>query len=201
MLNFKLRVTNADAAEAIRNVMVQCQIRFDVTLRRYSRNEQAKLVELFGETARWGDTLKGMLWTHTNVVVHPFTGETDFVLPVPCTFDFNIAATKYFYGLEEGEVPLCLLFSGTIFYQDQEGALQISQIPWEREANYGLPVKVWKQMMDIYYPNTAWLNIRRDVFERLREYKAARSITSWEKAFEALLLDTESTESKLTAVI
>lgn len=199
MLNFKLRITNTNAAEAIRNVSLQCQIRLEVMHRRYTPDEQAKLVELFGEPGRWGDTLKGMLWTHTNVFVPSFTDRIDIDLPVPCTFDFNIAATKYFYGLDDGEVPLCLLFSGTVFYADETGALQISQIPWEKEANYRLPVNVWKQMMDIYYPNSAWLNIHRNVFEKLRKFKSQNAFPSWEGMFEMLLSDGEAKKKEKSA--
>jgi hypothetical protein len=56
-----------------------------------------------------------MLWTNTSVLVPAFAGATTIDLPVDCTFDFNVAATKYFAGMEEGEAPLLLLFSGTIF--------------------------------------------------------------------------------------
>ena len=60
------------------------------------------------------------------------------------------------------------------------GALQVSQIPWDKEARYRLPVHVWQQMMDLYYPNTAWLCLRKDVFDRLYHYKVRRGIpTFW----------------------
>ncbi len=98
-------------------------------------------------------------------MVPPFKGSTVVDLPVPCTFDFNVAATKYFAALEEGDVPLNLMFSGTIFYEPAGAGLQVEQIPWDRETKYRLPVRVWKEMMDIYYPNSAWLCLRRDVFE------------------------------------
>jgi hypothetical protein len=110
---------------------------------------------------------------------------------VPCTFDFNVAATKYFAGLTDGEVPLNLLFSGTVFYAGGEGALQVAQISWDKEARYRLPVQVWKEMMDIYYPNSAWLSLRKDVFDRLYRYKVRRGIPTWEQALESLLPDEE----------
>ncbi len=128
-----------------------------------------------------------MLWTHTSLVVPQFTGSTVVDLPVPCTFDFNVAATKYFYALEDGEVPLCLLFSGTIFYVNDEGFLQVSQISWEKEANYRLPVQVWKEMMAHYYPNIAWLCLNQDVFDRLYQYKSHRGLPTWEQALTTLL--------------
>ena len=93
-------------------------------------------------------------------------------LPVPCTFDFNVAATKYFHSLDDGEIPLVLQFSGTIFYVAEDGRLQIAQIAWDKEAKYRMPVGVWQEMMRIFYPNGAWLRLRKDVFERLLRYKA-----------------------------
>ena len=110
-------------------------------------------------------------------------------LPVPCTFDFNLAVTKYFHALEPaGEgIPLCLLFSGTIFHEGQDGLLHVAQIPWEKEARYNLPAGVWKEMMDLYYPNSAWLCLRRDVFDRLARYKAGKMLPTWEQALERLL--------------
>ena len=132
-----------------------------------------------------------MLWTHASLVVTAFTGSDVVDLPVPCTFDFNIAATKYFAGLTDGEVPLNLLFSGTVFYTNDEGALQVAQISWDKEARYRLPVGVWNQMIDIYYPNSAWLSLRKDVFDRLYRYKVRRGIPTFEQALESLLPDEE----------
>lgn len=187
MLAFKLRLTNADPGEMIQSVALRCQIQIEATRRKYGPHEQEKLLDLFGEPERWSRTLRAMLWTHASVTVTPFQGSTVADLPVPCSFDFNVAAAKYFAGLEDGEVPLNLMFSGTIFYETAEGGLQVEQIPWDREAKYRLPVQVWKEMMDIYYPNTAWLCLRRDVFDRLSQYKTGRGIPTWEQAVESLL--------------
>jgi hypothetical protein len=187
LVSFKLRITNADAAEPIHSIALRCQIQIETTRRRYNESEQEHLLDLFGEPERWGQTLRTTLWTHTSMVVTPFQGSTLVELPVPCTFDFNVAATKYFAGLEEGEVPLLLLFSGTVFYEGEDGALQVSQISWEKEARYRLPVSVWQGMMNFYYPNSAWLSLRRDVFDRLHQYKMRRGIPTWEQALERLL--------------
>jgi hypothetical protein len=42
-------------------------------------------------------------------------------------------------------------------------------------------------MMDSYYPNTAWLCLRRDIFERVYEYKVRHGIATWEQALENML--------------
>jgi uncharacterized protein DUF6084 len=191
LLAFKLRLGNAVVGEPIHTIALRCQIMIDPARRRYQEDDQERLHDLFGEPERWGQTLRPMLWTHTSVIVPSFTGSSVVDLQVPCTFDFNVAATKYFAGLTDGEVPLNLLFSGTVFYATGEGALQVAQIPWDKEARYRLPVAAWKQMMDIYYPNSAWLALRRDVFNRLYRYKVQRGIPTFEQALESLLPDDE----------
>jgi len=188
-LAFKLRVANKDAAEAIHTVVLRAQIRIEVAKRRYTEEEQAGLRDLFGTPDRWGQTLKPLLWTNASAVVPQFRGETTVDLQVPCTFDFSVATTKYFHGLEDGEIPVLLMFSGTVFYADEEGSLRVAPISWDKEAKFRVPLKVWKDMMDAYYPNIAWLCLRRDVFDALHQYKVANGISSWEEVFERLLAD------------
>jgi hypothetical protein len=188
LLNFKLRVS-ASTGEPVGSVILRCQIMLEVARRRYSQEESDRLLDLFGEPGQWERTLRDMLWTNTSVVVPAFTGHTTFDLPVHCTFDFNVAATKYFAGLDEGEVPVLMLFSGTVFYLSENGALQVTQIPWEKEARYRVPVRAWREMMDMYYPNSAWLCLRRDVFERLYRYKTRRGIPTFDQALERVVPD------------
>jgi len=130
--------------------------------------------------------LHPLVWTNASLAVPSFQGSTLVELPVECTFDFNVAITKYIYGLKDGDLPLSMLFSGTIFYAGPT-SLQVAQIPWDREANYRLPIRIWNDMMDSYYPNSAWICLRRDVFERLYEYKSRHGLTSWEQALERML--------------
>jgi Family of unknown function (DUF6084) len=186
-LLFRLRITNPVPNEIVHSVALRCQIQLEVTRRQYSSGDQESLRDLFGEKERWGQTLKNMLWTHASVLVPAFEESTVVDLPVPCTFDFNVAATKYFHGLSDGDVPLIFLFSGTVFYADGDDALQVTPIPWDKEARFRLPVKAWHDMMEIYYPNSAWLCLRRDVFERLYRYKVEGGIPTWEQALERLL--------------
>ena len=112
--------------ETVHSVALRCQIQLEVTRRQYSAEDQEQLRDLFGEPERWGQTLKTMLWTHASVVAPAFQDSAVVDLPVPCTFDFNVAATKYFHGLADGDVPLSFLFSGTVFYADGDGAVASS---------------------------------------------------------------------------
>jgi len=191
---FKLHVTNA-GPETIHSIALRSQIQIEVTRRRYAAEDQQKLRDLFGEPDRWSQTLRNLLWTHVNVNVPPFQGSTVVDLPVPCTFDFNVGATKYFHGLGDGLVPLCFMFSGTVFYAPNGEHMQVAPISWDKEARFSLSVKVWREMMDTYYPNSAWLCLRRDVFERLQEYKVRHGIPTWEQALESMLQAEEAVRS------
>jgi len=187
LLAFKVRIVNLADEETVHTVAMRAQIQIEVTRRKYDPAEQAPLRDLFGEPDRWGQTLRNMLWTHTSVVVPRFTGSVLAEIPVPCTFDFNIAATKYFHGVSSGDLPLCFQFSGNVFYQGEEETLQVAPISWDKDAKYRLPVKVWKDLMDAYYPNSAWLALQRETFEKLYRYKVREGIPSWEEAIERAL--------------
>ena len=187
MLSLKLRVENRSPEERIHSIALRAQIQIEAARRRYSNSEMGKLVDLFGEPDRWSRTLRSMLWTHASVVIPAFTGAASVDLLVPCTFDFNVAATKYFHGISTGEIPLNLLFSGTVFYAPGDAELFVAPIPWDKEARFLLPVEIWRQMMDHYYPNAAFLELPRESFERLYEYKMRNGIQSWAEAVERLL--------------
>ena len=187
LLHFKLEITNEPAAETIQSVMLQTQIQIQSPQRGYADGEKEKLKELFGTPDQWGQTLRNKLWTHSNTVVPTFTGKTETILPVVCTFDLNIAATKYFYALEDGEVPLLFLFSGTIFYAGADGRLQVQQVSWNKECTYRMPITAWKELMNHHYPESAWLFLGRETFDRLYEFRRSSGATSWEQAIDKLL--------------
>ena len=185
-MTFKLRITD-HTAQPIHTVILRCQLHLDVTRRRYTPEEQRRLADLFGAPGQWPHTLRGMLWTNLSTTVPGFVRETSLDLHAPCTFDFNVSTTKYCAGLEDGELPLTFFFSGTIFYSNGQSELQVAQISWEKEASFRLPVRVWRDMMDLYYPNTAWVCLHRDTFARLNAFKVRRGLTTFEEALEAIL--------------
>ena len=135
--------------------------------------------------------MRSLLWIHTTLQVPPFSGSTVVDMPVPCTYDLEVVAAKYFYALKDGEVPLELLFSGTVFYAGEGGRLQVERISWEKEAEFRLPVRLWKEMMEHYFPNSAWIRLRRDAFDQLYDYKIRKGLLTWEAAVEALLRASE----------
>jgi hypothetical protein len=185
LLLFKLRITESDG-EPVHAVALRCQIRVEPRRRRYSPTEEDRLLDLFGEPSRWSETLNPFQFANVSHIVPAFTGSVDVDLPVPCTYDFEVAAAKYFHGLESGEIPLLLLFSGTVFSHTASG-FTVQQIPWRHESAYRLPVAVWRAMMDLHFPNSAWIRVRRETLDALQRFKAERALTSWDQALEELL--------------
>jgi hypothetical protein len=194
LLSFEVAVTNTPAEEPIHSVLLQAQIQLQVAQRSYSAEQKEKLRELFGTPDRWRDTLRTRLWTIAQTNVPAFTGATTATLSVPCSFDLNIAATKYFYALESGDVPLLFLFSGTVFYENDEGLLQVRQISWKSECSWKMPVRAWHDAMEYHYPGIAWLTLSRENFERLYAYRRAHGLATWDRTLEQLLPELETSE-------
>lgn len=172
--------------QTVHALALRCQIRIEPQRRRYTSGEEERLLELFGETPRWGDTLKPFLWTQVSSLLPGFDGATKTDLAVPCSYDFEVAAAKYFHSLESGEVPLILLFSGTVFSKRPEG-LSVTQVPWSKEASFKLPVETWRRMMDLYFPDGGWMRLRRDTLSALMEVKARRAFATFDEVIEHLI--------------
>jgi hypothetical protein len=190
----RLHIVNVPKDEKIQSVLLNCQMQVRPLGRAYSPMEEARLLDLFGERELWGRTMKPLHWTNLVLKVPPFTGETAIDLPLLCSLDFDVAANKYFYGLEAGSIALAAMFSGTVFYSGEHSSMQIAQIPWDREARFQLPVDVWKQAIDAHYPGSAWLRLPRETFDRLYRYKVGRGIPMWEGVMNRLLDQAEQAE-------
>jgi len=184
-LNLRLRLEDPDQTP-VESIALRCQIRIEPQRRRYGGGEEERLADLFGETPRWGDTVKPFLWTHVHTLVPGFTGATQLDLPVPCTYDMDVAAAKYFHALESGEIPLLLLFSGTVFSRGPAG-LTAKPISWSRESSYRLPLTMWREVMDTHFPGGGWMRLRRETLDALLAFKARRALATWDEVIEALL--------------
>jgi hypothetical protein len=184
-LLFRLRIEEA-SGQRMRAIALRCQIRIEPARRGYGEQEAERLLELFGESGRWGDTLKPFQFAHASTVVPSFTDSIEVDIAVPCSYDMEVAAGRYFHALPDGEIPFILLFSGTIF-NDGEQSLWIEQVPWHAETRYRMPVAVWREMMDMHFPASGWLRLRRDTIDALAEFRAARALPTWDDAIVAVL--------------
>ncbi|HWX87064.1 MAG TPA: DUF6084 family protein [Solirubrobacteraceae bacterium] len=189
VLNFGVSIERFGGG-SVRSIMLDTQIQIATRRRPYGEGEQASLVELFGTPERWGTTLRTLMWARTTLVVPPFESSAEVTLPVACSYDLEANAANYLSGLQDGEVPLEFLFSGSVFYAGPGGMLQTARISWEQDAEYRLPVSVWREAMDRHFPGAAWMRLGRPSFDRLRAYKAEHGLRTLEDAVERLLGET-----------
>ena len=172
--------------EVIHSIMLRCQIRIEPQRRRYTTKESKALRDLFGETKRWGETLKPMQWTTEALTVPGFRGSTMIEVPIRCTYDLEVAWASYLSSLEQGEIPLLTLYSGTVFSKGQTG-FSVEQVPWDKEAQYGLPVQTVREAMDRHFPNSGWLRLPRETMHELQIFKGRRGLATWESVMQTLL--------------
>jgi Family of unknown function (DUF6084) len=184
-LVFSLRIAET-TGQTVNAIALRCQLRIEPVKRRYTDAEAERLVDLFGERSRWGDTMKAMQFANVAQMVPSFSGSVDVDMPVALTYDFDVSTAKYFHGLEEGEIPFILLFSGTVFLQGASG-FSIEQVPWHKEAHYRLPVSVWREAMDVHFPGSAWLRLRVETLDALTRFKSRLALPTWDETFDALL--------------
>jgi hypothetical protein len=182
-LTLRIAETSGQKVEAI---ALRCQIRIEPTRRHYTDAEAERLNDLFGDTQRWADTLKPLQFTTVSVMVPGFTGSVDVDLPVMLSYDLEIGSTRYFAGLEGGEIPLLLLFSGTVF-TTVEGRMQAQQVPWSKEASYRLPVSLWREAIDTHFPNSAWIRMSLQTLDELQRFKTRQALPTWDATLAALL--------------
>lgn len=199
-LAFKLQITNETENEEVYAAALKCQVMIEAVKRTYNKESKDKLHELFGEPFRWDETLRSFFWTIVNIPVPRFTGKTIIEVTIPCSEDQALAAGKYFYAVEDGNVPLAFLFSGTLFYKDADENLQVILVPWEKEALYKMPAHLWQEMMETYFPNSRWLRIRKNMYDKLVRYKAQSSFPTLENCLE-FILDEALKEIQLTESI
>jgi hypothetical protein len=184
-LLFRLRVTESTGAR-VHAIALRTQLRIEPQKRPYDAREQEGLADLFGTSDRYASTLKPFLWTHASTMVQGFQGFSEVELPVPCTYDFDVSGTKYLHALQGGDVPLVLLFSGTVFTRGETG-FAVEQLSWSLEASCRLPVSTWRRLMDLYFPGAGWIRLDRETIDALALYRSAHGLTSWEQTLAALL--------------
>ena len=182
-LTLRISETTGQPVDAI---ALRAQLRIEPFRRAYSDAEADRLHDLFGERQRWSDTLKPLQFAMLSTMVPGFTGSIEIDLPVPFSYDLQIASTRYFSSLDDGEIPLLLLFSGTIFGQ-ADGRLQVQQVPWSKETTFQLPVSLWREAVDAHFPDAAWITMNRHTLDELIRFKTRHALPTWDATVAALL--------------
>ena len=184
-LSFALHITESTGVR-VHAIALRCQIRIEPHRRRYSADEARRLNDLFGDTSRWAETVKPIQLATVSAMVPGFTSLTEIELPVPCTYDLEVASARYLQGLDDGTIPLLLLFSGTVFIANGE-SFSVELIPWSSEASYRMPVAVWQDVVNEHFPGSAWLRCGRETLDALSVFKAAHALPTWDATLSALL--------------
>jgi hypothetical protein len=186
-LTFQLTVTERSGVR-VHAIALRCQIRIEPHRRRYTAAEAQRLHDLFGDPSRWADTVKPIQLATVTTMVPAFTGVTEIEFPVPCTYDLEVASARYLQGLDDGTVPLLLLFSGTVFVATENG-YSVELVPWSAEASYRMPVTVWQDLVDAHFPGSAWLRCSHETLDALSAFKAQRALPTWDATLAALLAE------------
>ncbi|HEY5988774.1 MAG TPA: DUF6084 family protein [Streptosporangiaceae bacterium] len=184
-MSLTLRISET-SGQQIDAIALRCQIRIEPAQRQYSSAEAERLTDLFGERQRWADTLKPLQFTTVSTMVPGFKGSTETEVAIPFSYDLEIGSARYFASLETGEIPLLLLFSGTVFTV-LDGRMRVQQVPWSKEAGYRLPVRVWRDAIDAHFPNSAWIKMSRQTLDDLQRFKSRRALPTWDATLSALL--------------
>ena len=185
-LRFAAHVSDP-AGREVYAIALSTQILIDPAQRTYDDETRARLVELFGAPERWAATTHAFQWARIDVLVSSFTGATSFEVEVPCTYDLEVAATKYFYSLPDGQVPLTFNFSGMVLYRGATDRMQIAPVPWSCSSRWRMPVEAWKRAIADQYPGGGWIHLTPETLEALRVRKAADGAISFNACVRQLL--------------
>jgi hypothetical protein len=192
-LTARLRVETASPMP-VHAVALRCQVRIEPQRRGYDLDDEQGLRALFGDRDRWSQTLRPFQWMQCNTTVQGFVGSTEVDLALPCTYDFDVTGSRYLHAVGAGTVPLVLLFSGTAFIRGETG-FAVQQVPWDSEARYELPVAVWRDMLEAYFPRSGWIRLEHDVLAALGDYRSRLGLVSWEETVTRLLADSREADS------
>lgn len=182
---FRLRIQELSGCR-VHAIALRCHTRIEPRGRRYTRDEQGRLYELFGDVSQWDRTLRGVTWAHSSLVVPSFDRQIEIDLPVACTYDLEVASAKYLHAVRDGDVPLAFLFSGTIFTVD-EGAVRVEPVPWDLEAPFRMPARVWQSTINQFFPGGGWLRVRRETIDRLQAFRGRHAVVTWDEAIDLLM--------------
>lgn len=171
----------------IQSIALTVQVMVDPAKRGYDPDTRERLTELFGPPSSWAPSTSGLAWARVSAAVPGFAGSTRFAIEVPCTYDLEVAAAKYFYAVQDGEVPLSFHFNGNVFYYGSGGHLQVLPVSWSSSAQYKLPVTTWRAMIAEHYPGGGWIRIDETTLAALNHRRAARGLPSFDACINELL--------------
>lgn len=171
----------------VQSIALTAQVMIDPARRGYDPETRERLAELFGPPASWAPSTSGLAWARVAAAVPGFTGSAAFTMEVPCTYDLEVAAAKYFYAVHDGLVPLSFHFNGNVFYRDEQGRLMVVPVTWSSTAQYSMPIATWRAMIAEHYPGGGWIRVDDETLAALNERRGARGLSSFDACVRELL--------------
>jgi Family of unknown function (DUF6084) len=187
-LTFDLQVTEP-AGRQVYMLALRIQLMIEPARRSYDPDTRERLVELFGTPERWAVTTRSLVWASVDLVVPAFTGSTTVTFGVACHYDLELAAAKYLHALPDGEVPMALHFNGMVYYPAHDGGLQMVLLPWSNSIGYRMPVSVWRETIEHYYPGTAWVTLQSRTLQELQRFKLEHGLATLDACVTRLLTE------------
>jgi hypothetical protein len=178
---------NDPSGHEIQSIALTAQVMIDPAKRGYDSDTRERLAELFGPPAAWAPATSGLAWARVTTAVPGFTGSTTFALEVPCTYDLEVAAAKYFYAVTDGEVPLSFHFNGNVFYRPGGGQLMVAPVSWSNTAQFRMPISAWRAMIAEHYPGGGWIRLNETTLAALNRRRAGRGLPSFDACVGELL--------------
>jgi hypothetical protein len=188
MLALDLQVSE-HSGRPIYMIALRIQLMIEPARRVYDDDTRDRLVELFGAPERWSVTTRSLVWSQLDVVVPAFTGSTTVVVPIACNYDLEVTAAKDLHALPDDEAPLALHFNGMVYYPGDDGGLQMVLVPWTRSVDFRMPISVWRETIEHYYPNTGWVGLRAETLEALQRFKVDRGLATFDACLAELLAE------------
>lgn len=188
MLSLDLEVSEPSGRQ-VYMVALRIQLMIEPARRSYDEATRERLAELFGPPERWASTARSLVWAQLDVVVPAFTGRTTVAVPIACSYDLELAASKYLNSLPDGEAPCALHFNGLVYYRGDDGGLQMVLVPWNKSIDFRMPVSVWRETIEHYYPNTSWVAVRSQTLDALQREKLTRGLATFDACVAALLAE------------
>ncbi len=163
------------------------QLMIEPARRGYDDLTRERLAGLFGAPERWAVTTHSLVWAQLDVArpgVHGFDhGDgADGVQLRPRGSRRQVPD-----ALPDGEVPMALHFSGIVYYPNERGGLQMVLVPWSCSIDYRMPVAMWRETIDHYYPNTGWVTLRSATLAALEHERVQRGLPTYDACISELL--------------
>jgi Family of unknown function (DUF6084) len=180
-------IANDPSGFEIQSIALTVQVMIDPARRGYDAHTRERLAELFGPPASWAPATSGLAWARVATTVPSFAGSTTFPVEVPCTYDLEVAAAKYFYAVQEGSIPLSFHFNGNIFFYGADDRLRVVPVAWSTTAKYRMPISTWRAMIAEHYPGGGWIRLSDETLAALNDRRAKRGLPSFDACVQEML--------------